>query len=462
MKDNIKIINSNNKNGQFKCPNCGASNLHYDINKERLICEYCNEEFDKNIIEDKKNPQSLDNEVRGNATKDIDNNSSDLVTIKCDGCCAEVVVNTRENLNVRCHWCGSDLSVNKQVDNGIIPDEILPFKITKEKALENINKYAYSKLSFTTSDFRNGLNLENIRGVYFPYLIFDTNAHGNFKGVGEHNIRTYSIDDETYYDVDVYNVEREFDLYIDDLTIESNFERLNKYNLMQKNNVINAIMPFDTENCVKFNANYLKDFTSEKRDVDIKNVENRIDVEVKDIARIRLNNSLGNYDRGVSWESENIEYNGKQWISAYLPVWLYSYQDKKKVIHYVAVNGRTGETVGSIPLDNAKLWLVISIIFFSFVVLGIISAFFFIPLLFLFVGVGFLVAISLFIVEDYKYSNSVWIRHNYEYETKNNLKYTNSVDEKIETKKKVRFQFINNRNNNKINGEYIPINRNTK
>ena len=35
------------------------------------------------------------------------------------------------------------------------------------------------------------------------------------------------------------------------------------------NNIINAIMPFDTENCVKWDSNYLKGFSSEKRDVNI-------------------------------------------------------------------------------------------------------------------------------------------------------------------------------------------------
>ena len=32
-------------------------------------------------------------------------------------------------------------------------------------------------------------------------------------------------------------------------------------------------MPFDTENCVKFNANYLRGFNLEKRDVNIENLK---------------------------------------------------------------------------------------------------------------------------------------------------------------------------------------------
>jgi len=42
----------------------------------------------------------------------------------------------------------------------------------------------------------------------------------------------------------------------------------------------------------------------------------------------------------------------------YLPVWLYSYQQPgTKMVHYIAVNGRTGETMGSIPVQQWKLLL---------------------------------------------------------------------------------------------------------
>ena len=44
----------------------------------------------------------------------------------------------------------------------------------------------------------------------------------------------------------------------------------------------------------------------------------------------------------------------------YLPVWLYSfYQEGKSssMVHYIAVNGRTGETMGSVPVSHGRLIL---------------------------------------------------------------------------------------------------------
>jgi hypothetical protein len=41
-------------------------------------------------------------------------------------------------------------------------------------------------------------------------------------------------------------------------------------------------------------------------------------------------------------------------------VWLYSYYEKKsngnELLHYIAVNGRTGETMGSIPVNMGRLF----------------------------------------------------------------------------------------------------------
>ena len=116
-------------------------------------------------------------------------------------------------------------------------------------------------------------------------------------------------------------------------------------------------MPFDTENCLKWNANYLKGYSSEKRDTDIKELDKRMNDQVKDIARFQANNELKQYNRGVRWNREELSVKGQQWRAAYLPVWLYSYKDEKS-LHYVAVNARTKETMGSVPIDTLKLFLI--------------------------------------------------------------------------------------------------------
>ena len=76
------------------------------------------------------------------------------------------------------------------------------------------------------------------------------------------------------------------------------------------------------------------------------------------IARSQVEYSVNQYDRGVRWEQERIDVHGSRWVSMYLPVWLYSYFQPGSnggMLHYIAVNGRTGETMGSVPVQQWKL-----------------------------------------------------------------------------------------------------------
>ena len=86
-----------------------------------------------------------------------------------------------------------------------------------------------------------------------------------------------------------------------------------------------------------------------------------VEVKARDIARYSSNRTLEEYDRGVRWEQEEFITKGQKWNAAYLPVWLYSYLQRKdsgeNLLHYVAVNARTLKTMGSVPINKFKLFL---------------------------------------------------------------------------------------------------------
>lgn len=48
---------------------------------------------------------------------------------------------------------------------------------------------------------------------------------------------------DTYYDADLYDVERDFDLTIEGLTVESSKDKLDTGSKDKTNNIINSIMP---------------------------------------------------------------------------------------------------------------------------------------------------------------------------------------------------------------------------
>ena len=467
MAEEIKEVdtNSKEKNGENRCPQCGASDVTYNIKKKKLVCNYCYTEFDAEEVEGiEKEAKNLKGETRTTGTKDIDKNANDIITLKCGGCGAEVVINTKEATNARCHWCRSILSINSQIENGAVPDVVLPFQLERSEAQEKIQKFVNERQFFANGTFKKEFTTNNIMGVYFPYLLVDANAHGTFKGRGEHEVRSYEVKvndrKETRYDADLYKIERDFDIAIDDLSIESSADKLDKSNKTKTTNVINSIMPFDTENCVKYKANYLAGYSSEKRDINISNIEPKVDKELKDIARHELNKEIKYYDRGVKWEEEDFKIKGKQWVSAYLPVWLYSYQDPGKQLHYVAVNARTGETMGSVPMNKKKLLLISALI----IIVGCLLSFLlgqvketnlvgFLYFLFIVIGLIF------YGVKSSKYRNAS-ARHHYEKETKSEFSNMKRVDELIERKTDLDESSMPGANNHKLEGESVKLQQN--
>ena len=349
------------KDGQNKCPKCGATDISLNINKGLLRCNYCRYEFEPEIVTGLETDLSkLEGQIIGSGAQDIVADANDVLTFKCSSCAAEVVIDTASATQARCHWCRNTLSVNQQIPNGAIPDIVIPFKVRKEEAQAQIEQFVNKRKFFAHPQFKKEFCTQNTMGVYLPYMVVDVNAHAKLTGQGERQTRRYTRgegkDRQTFYDADLYDVEREFDIIVDGLTVEASADKLNKRASDKTNNVINAIMPFDTENSVKWNANYLKGYTSEKRDTNIDALRNVVQTQTKDIARYRANDTLTEYDRGVRWTREDLDVKGKQWRAAYLPVWLYSYHQKNKnLLHYVAVNARTKETMGSVPVNMPKL-----------------------------------------------------------------------------------------------------------
>lgn len=454
--NNVKIVKTDegSTDGLNRCPKCGATDILLNPKTGKLRCSYCRHEFDPEKItgmeEDIKN---LTGEIMGSGAQNIIADTNSVLTFKCTSCGAEIVVDTSEASHARCHWCRNILSVNQQIPNGTIPDVVLPFKLTKDQAKACIEKFVGKRKFFANSKFKQEFTTENIMGVYFPYMIVDVNSHAKLIGQGEHLVRFYTVksgnSEERRYDADLYDVEREFDLAIKGLTIESNSDRLNNEDKSKTNNVINAIMPFDIENAVKYDSNYMRGYTSEKRNINVDELKELIKVQSKDVARFAANDSLKNYDRGVAWSSEEFNVKGQQWKAAYLPVWLYSYQEvkgDKKVLHYVAVNARTEETMGSVPIHMPKLILMS----FLVEVFGILAMMFTTDdfdgsWLFLTVGVIF------FFIMYGRYRNS-GARHTYETETEKEVTNLREVDTYIKRRTGLSNYYMEGANNTNVEG----------
>jgi DNA-directed RNA polymerase subunit RPC12/RpoP len=356
------------KDGLNRCPKCGSSDIRLKLGSDLLICQFCRHEWHGDRVEEAfgfgEGIDQLRGTVIASGARDIEADTASLMSFKCTGCGAEVTINTESAMTARCHWCRHVFGVNEQISNGAVPDAVLPFHISKDDAVARIRQFVDKRRLFALKAFKDQFTPENVTGVYLPYMIVDSNVSASVSGKGEIQTRQYTRGTEknkkTYYDADIYQVDRQVDFTVDDLTMESSAERGNLDTQTNTNNIINAILPFDTKNALKWNASYLAGFTSEKRNVDVETLRPRLEDQLLSIARAQVEGSVRRYDRGVRWERERVDVHGTRWVSMYLPVWLYSYHQPGRnggMLHYIAVNGRTGETMGSVPVQQWKLLL---------------------------------------------------------------------------------------------------------
>ena len=296
-------------------------------------------------------PQVVEEPVQEEPKEEIQNtptkvDNSNVISIECPNCGATLIT-AAGNISLKCHWCHTVMQTDKSVNNPKIPDRILPFKVSKEEAVQKINDYLKDKKKRAKKEFLAAFKPEEVIPVYLPYMLVDVKAHTNISGIGE-------VDPEPNVGgrvktITVCNVKKDFDLLIEDLMIESSkISRFNSNNAT--NHVISAVSPFDTENSVEFNANFLNGFSSENRELDIVEIKSKIQGIVEDISASEAKKMYDQFNRGVLWSLPESSVLGTQWTSAFLPLWLYSYYEKETGIrYYIAVNGRTGKTVGSIP-----------------------------------------------------------------------------------------------------------------
>ena len=131
---------------------------------------------------------------------------------------------------------------------------------------------------------------------------------------------------------------------------------------------------------------------------------------------------------------------------------------EKKILHYVAVNGRTKELMGSIPINKPLLFVISTIIETIAVLLSlyIMMKFDFdrytIMLSFFICTAGFVFYKTMF--DRYRNGNA---RHTYEKETKTTLTFLSKEDTYIKQLMQLDNEKIKGQNNTRIDGENVGI-----
>jgi DNA-directed RNA polymerase subunit RPC12/RpoP len=221
------------KDGLNRCPKCGSTEIRHKTGTDLLVCMYCRHEWQGQRVEEEFGFGEGIDQLRGtiiaSGAKDIEADVAHLMSYKCTACGAEVTVNTETAMTARCHWCRHVFGVNEQVANGAVPDAVLPFHIKKEDAVARIRQFVDKRRLFALKEFKEQFTPENVGAVYLPYMIVDGNSSADLYGKGEIKTREYTKGSgdkaKTYYDADVYKIERVVSFSVVDLPMESSYSR---------------------------------------------------------------------------------------------------------------------------------------------------------------------------------------------------------------------------------------------
>ena len=171
----------------YQCPSCTGP-LHYDGTTGRLQCDYCGSSFDPAEIEKlyaEKEQQAASQpetgsdtgEWQSSADEDWGTDADKMRVYSCPSCGAQLICE-ETTAATSCPYCGNPTVIPEQFSGILKPDYILPFKLSKEDAVSALKRHYKGKLLLPKL-FRDNNHIEELRGIYVPFWLFDGEAEGS-------------------------------------------------------------------------------------------------------------------------------------------------------------------------------------------------------------------------------------------------------------------------------------------
>lgn len=314
--------------GSAKCPNC-AANILYNEKIGKLICNMCGGLFDPEGLKPSGRIENRDTEAAG----EEEDNKQEFV---CDSCGAAVVTDYNTAATF-CAFCGSPALIKRRLSTCFRPDLIIPFKVSKEEAIENYLNWAKTNKGIPKK-FTSESVLEKITGYYVPFWLIDADCKAEVTGTGQkfhgEDIENFKIDRTL-----VYNVSK------------VPFDGCKKI----ANTLMEAIEPFDYSELKDYNDLYLPGFFAQRYDVSA--------IDMIDLIRMRLDNyasgivkhfSAGEYDSFKALNTAGTHAENFKQAYAMMPVWFLNIEYEGST-YGIAVNGQTGKASGSLPISKRRV-----------------------------------------------------------------------------------------------------------
>ena len=330
---------------EYKCPCCGGG-IHFDIGIQKLKCPYCETEFEIEAIEaikDEEDSQTDDiftwETTAGSQWEEDDGNN--LKSYECRSCGAQIMADATL-ASSKCPYCDNPIVMTDRFDKGLKPDYVIPFKLDKAYAMKRYEEHMKKKF-FLPKVFKDQNHIDEIRGLYVPVWLFDTDAKAEIDYRGT-RIRHWSDSKYNYTETSFYSIHRGGEIGFETIPVDGSTK--------MPDDLMESIEPFDFNEAVPFQTAYLAGYLSDRYDVDADESIDRANYRVKCTAEDAFRNTVYGYDT-VTVQNSNIELQKGSVKYAMYPVWILNTTWNGE--HYLfAMNGQTGKFVGNLPKDKSK------------------------------------------------------------------------------------------------------------
>lgn len=349
---------------RFPCSGCGA-NMLFDPESQSLTCSYCSskidieggcgeiKEYDFNSAE-----ESMSHDW-GNETR----------VIHCESCGAETVLDLNSTAQF-CAFCGSSHIVRNEGAAHIVPESLVPFKITQQKAVKQFGEWIRKKL-FAPNSLKNSYQSERIKGVYIPCWTYDSETYSTYTGEGG----TYYYETVTEWvqengkrvmrtrqvrKIRWWPTSGTYSEFFDDVLVNASKQIDGR--------MMDKLEPFNLNELVQYKPEFLSGFLAERYSIGFKDGWETAKVSIDNDIRSGVIRKI-NADE-VRNLRINTFYDKVKFKHILLPVWISAYKYKNKLYRYM-VNGQTGEVQGQAPVS---FWKVALAVILGAAVIGIAAA----------------------------------------------------------------------------------------
>lgn len=335
-------------NLEYKCPSCGGA-IAFDSKLQKMKCPYCDLEMDmesfKSMDEHLEEIHSSEKEPSVvNSTEKWQEDDAQLNLFVCNSCGGELIAD-ENTVATACPYCDNPVVLKERLIGDLKPKLVIPFKLDKKAAKEALNRHIQGK-RLLPKVFKDQNHIDEIKGIYVPFWLFDITADANLKYNAE-SIRMWSDSQYNYREISYYSVLREGQLNFTHLPVDGSKKI--------SNTLMESIEPFDFSEAVDFQTAYLAGYLADRYDVtaeeSIDSVEDRAKTST---ARVFENTIKGYSVLNLKDSSIQLHRNSEAMYVLY-PVWFLNTTWNKKRYTF-AMNGQTGKFVGDLPLDKGAYW----------------------------------------------------------------------------------------------------------